>query len=96
MNVTQPNPSNSILRLIRQWLDSTKIHHPWLAHWLCKLIPAQCPFARDIRVWGDRIQFNIPPLCKLNPFYDELMSLRFRALSYLADECQQDINRYIY
>ncbi|MDY7024694.1 MAG: Mo-dependent nitrogenase C-terminal domain-containing protein, partial [Cyanobacteriota bacterium] len=37
---------------------------------------------------------HIPPLCKLNPVYDELISLRFRALCYLADECGEDITPY--
>ena len=60
---------------------------------ICNLIPAQCPFARDISLFGQTL-FTIPPLCKINPVYDELMELRFRALSYLADQCGEDINQY--
>jgi hypothetical protein len=42
---------------------------------------------------GHRL-FHIPPLCKLNPLYQELVSLRFRALCYLADDCGQDVRAY--
>ncbi|MFM7714540.1 MAG: Mo-dependent nitrogenase C-terminal domain-containing protein, partial [Microcystis sp.] len=27
--------------------------------------------------------------------YEQLVGLRFRALSYLADDCQEDISEYI-
>jgi hypothetical protein len=47
------------------------------------IIPDSCPFARKLNVMGLTIQ--IPPLCKLNPFYGRLMVLRFNALSYLAN-----------
>ncbi|MDJ0677427.1 MAG: Mo-dependent nitrogenase C-terminal domain-containing protein [Calothrix sp. MO_167.B42] len=78
---------------IRQWLNSLEIHNPELAHTLCKLIPAQCPFERDIVVLGRKI-LHIPPMCKLNPLYEEFVSLRFKALCYLADECGEDITAY--
>ncbi|MEG4573512.1 Mo-dependent nitrogenase C-terminal domain-containing protein [Microcoleus sp. N3A4] len=39
---------------------------PQLARWLCQLIPAQCPFDRDIQLLGHHV-FQIPPMCKLNP-----------------------------
>jgi hypothetical protein len=39
--------------------------------------------------------FHTPPLCELNPFYDEFVSLRFRALSYLADVCGENVDKYI-
>ncbi|MFO5437948.1 MAG: Mo-dependent nitrogenase C-terminal domain-containing protein, partial [Dolichospermum sp.] len=64
-----------------------------LAHRLCKLIPAQCPFERDIKLFGKTL-FHIPPLCKLNPLYEELVGLRFRAMCYLADTCGEDISQY--
>lgn len=44
-------------------------------------------------VWGRT--YHIPPLCKLNPLYNEVMALRFRALSYLSDTCGEDITPYI-
>jgi hypothetical protein len=78
---------------IRQWLDSLQIHNAELAHTLCKLIPAQCPFERDIMLFGRKL-FHIPPMCKLNPLYEEVVSLRFKAMCYLADECGEDITAY--
>jgi hypothetical protein len=45
------------------------------------LIPASCPFARDLTLFG--LVFHIPPLCKYNPFYDDLMKLRFDSLEFL-------------
>jgi hypothetical protein len=58
-----------------------------------KMIPAQCPFERDIKIFG-RTVAHIPPLCKLNPLYDQLVGLRFRALCYLVDVCGEDIQAY--
>lgn len=78
---------------LRKWLDSWEINNSQTAHRICKLIPSQCPFARKITLWGKTI-LTIPPLCKLNPLYTEVMTLRFRALSYLAEECGEDISNY--
>lgn len=77
----------------RKWLTQIQIDNAEFAHFLCKKIPAQCPFERDVKV-GSLTLFHIPPLCKLNPFYEELVGLRFRALCYLADECGLDISVY--
>lgn len=81
------------LHPIRQWLNGLEIRNVALAHLICKIIPVQCPFARDICLFG-YISIRIPPLCKLNPLYEEVVSLRFRALCYLADECNTDVRRY--
>lgn len=81
-----------LLYPLRHWLNRTPIDSPKLAHRLCRLIPAQCPFERDIHVLGHH--FHIPPLCKLNPLYEEVVGLRFRALCYLADECGEDVAPY--
>ncbi|MDB9313116.1 Mo-dependent nitrogenase C-terminal domain-containing protein [Spirulina sp. CS-785/01] len=81
------------LHPLKQWLETLPIQSPKLAHRLCQLIPAQCPFERDITVFG-KVLFHIPPLCKLNPFYEQFVSLRFRALCYLADDCGEDISMY--
>lgn len=78
---------------LRKWLNKIKINDPKLAHRLCKMIPSQCPFARTIQIKG-RTLLKIPPLCKLNPLYEDLMTLRFRALCYLADECAEDVSKY--
>jgi hypothetical protein len=58
------------------------------------MIPAQCPFERDINLFGRKIA-HIPPLCKLNPLYEQFVGLRFRSLSYLADDCGEDVSEYI-
>ncbi len=94
--IAQPVPTKPALDLwqpIRTWLDRVQVHNVEQAHQLCRLIPAQCPFERDVKVFGHTL-FHIPPLCKLNPLYDELIALRFRALCYLADECGEDISAY--
>ena len=88
-----PKPTFDILRPLRQWLDSIAVRNPKLAHRLCKLIPAQCPFERDVKLFGHTL-FHIPPMCKLNPLYEEVVMLRFRALCYLADECGEDVTQY--
>lgn len=83
----------SPLQPLRQWLDTLEIRNPDVAKQICQLIPAQCPFERTIRLFG-RTLFHIPPLCKLNPLYEQFVGLRFRALCYLADECGEDISAY--
>lgn len=83
-----------LLKPVRNWLDNIKIQNPQIAHSVARLIPAQCPFERDINLFGHTVA-HIPPLCKLNPLYDEFVGLRFRALCYLADECGEDIQAYI-
>ncbi len=88
-----PKLSFNILRSLRQWLNQIEVSNPKLAHRLCKLIPAQCPFERDVKFFGHTL-FHIPPLCKLNPVYEEVVVLRFRALCYLADECGEDVTPF--
>ncbi|BAS55891.1 MULTISPECIES: Mo-dependent nitrogenase C-terminal domain-containing protein [Leptolyngbya] len=83
----------SLLRPIAEKLDNLEIHTAETAHFFCRLIPAQCPFERDVRFFG-RVLFHIPPMCKLNPFYEQLVGLRFKALCYLADVCGEDIAAY--
>ena len=78
---------------LRRWLDRIDVQNAKLAHSICKLIPAQCPFERDITVFGHTL-FHIPPMCKLNPVYDQVVALRFRALCYLADVCGEDVTPY--
>ncbi|MEC4893955.1 MAG: Mo-dependent nitrogenase C-terminal domain-containing protein [Oscillatoria sp. PMC 1051.18] len=87
------NQSIDWLYPLRQWLNQVKIENQWIAHLLCRTIPVQCPFERDIYLFGRKIA-HIPPLCKLNPLYEEVVGLRFRALCYLADECGEDIRCY--
>ncbi len=93
-----PHPTDSdhldVLNPVREWLDSMDVQDPKVAKLLCKVIPSQCPFERDIKVFGRKL-VHIPPLCKLNPLYEQLVGIRFRALSYLADDCGEDISEFI-
>ncbi|MEG3839554.1 Mo-dependent nitrogenase C-terminal domain-containing protein [Microcoleus sp. herbarium14] len=82
-----------LVQPVRKWLDRIAAGSPQVARWLCQLIPARCPFERDIQLLGHHL-FHIPPMCKLNPVYEELVGLRFRSLSFLADVCGEDVTRY--
>jgi hypothetical protein len=82
-----------LLHPVQEWLDHLEIRDRAVAHRLAKLIPAQCPFERDI-FWFGRCIVRIPPLCKLNPLYEQLVGLRFRALCCLADQWGEDISHY--
>lgn len=100
-NVSAPRPLNrfapqkqiDLLKPLRHLLAQMDIRDPELAHRLCQMIPSQCPFERDVKLFG-RTLFHIPPLCKLNPLYEDVVALRFRALCYLADECGEDVTHY--
>lgn len=91
--LTQILLHHDLLYPVREWLEGIEIHNRKLAHFLCKAIPAQCPFERDITLFG-RTLMHIPPMCKLNPLYEQVVTLRFKALCYLADECGEDIAVY--
>jgi Mo-dependent nitrogenase C-terminus len=98
MNMTSTSHQNShfwltLLEPIQQWLDHLEIHDRHIAHCIAKLIPAQCPFEQDIICFGRTIA-HVPPVCKLNPFYNQLVGLRFRALCCLADKWREDISTY--
>jgi hypothetical protein len=79
--------------VVCQWFDEIEVDNPKVAQLLCKVIPASCPFEREIKLF-DHTLFHIPPLCKLNPLYEQMVDLRFKALSYLADECGKDVAIY--
>ncbi|MBL1208914.1 Mo-dependent nitrogenase C-terminal domain-containing protein [Geminocystis sp. GBBB08] len=83
-----------LLKPVKKWLDGMDIHDPRVARFVCKMIPSDCPFERDITLFGRKI-VHIPPMCKLNPLYDQMVGLRFRSLSFLADDCQEDITPYL-
>ena len=82
-----------LVQPVRKWLDRIAVGDPQVARWLCQLIPARCPLERDIQLLGHHL-FHIPPMCKLNPLYEELVGLRFRSLSFLADVCGEDVTPY--
>jgi tellurite resistance protein len=90
---SQEESSVDVLGPVREWLDGMDMDDPRVARFVCKMVPPQCPFERDIKLFGHKI-VHIPPMCKLNPLYDQLVGLRFRALSYLADDCQEDVSKY--
>lgn len=92
-SITPSETEIDALHPVRDWLDKLEIQDPKVAQFLCKMIPSQCPFERDVKLFGHKL-VHIPPLCKLNPLYEQLVGLRFRALSYLADDCGEDVSEY--
>ena len=88
----QKTRSVSLLNPLRQHLKSITIKNAQQAHFVCGLIPARCPFERKIAL-NRRTLISIPPLCKLNPFYEEVSALRFNALTFLA-ETGEDVSQY--
>jgi Mo-dependent nitrogenase C-terminus len=89
-NAPTPTLLDTALKPVRNWLDGLEIRNRDTAHLLCKLIPAQCPFERDIVVFGRKVA-HIPPMCKLNPLYEQFVGLRFRSLCYLVDVCGESL-----
>jgi hypothetical protein len=92
--IISPRPLGrfDLLAPIRRWLNDFEVKDAQLAHHLCRVIPCQCAFERDLYLFGKTL--HIPALCKLNPLYEEVVYLRFRAMSYLADVCHEDISQY--
>jgi hypothetical protein len=86
-------PRSDRLTPIRHWIDRIDVRSPRLAHLICTLIPCTCPFEHKVTLFG--YGFHTPPLCELNPFYNEFVFLRFRALSYLSDVCGENVEKYI-
>ncbi|MBW4623260.1 MAG: Mo-dependent nitrogenase C-terminal domain-containing protein [Cyanosarcina radialis HA8281-LM2] len=82
-----------LLQPLRKWLEAIEVEDPKFARLLCKLIPSQCPFAKEIK-FCQRTILRIPPLCKLNPLYDQIVYLRFKALTYLVDVCGENVLLY--
>ncbi len=80
-------------QFLQQWLESLEIKEEQTARRIVQWIPAQCPFEREIQMFG-RVIFRIPALCKFNPLYEQLVGLRFRALCFLVDSCGEDITPY--
>jgi hypothetical protein len=90
VSIHPPKPSFNALNPLRRWMDNLKIEDPKLARLICQVIPAQCPFERDVMLFGRKVG-HIPPLCKINPLYEQLAGLRFRSLCYLVDVCGESI-----
>ncbi|MEN9279258.1 MAG: Mo-dependent nitrogenase C-terminal domain-containing protein [Gloeomargarita sp. DG_1_4_bins_134] len=77
---------------LRQALNGIEIRNSRMAHFLCRLIPSRCPFERTFYLGKYRIY--IPPLCRLNPLYEEVVALRMRALDYL-NALEVDVSPYL-
>jgi Mo-dependent nitrogenase C-terminus len=90
--LTRPKPSilDLFLKPVRSWIDSMEINDRETAYLVCKLIPGQCPFERDVVVLGRKLA-HIPPMCKINPLYEQFVGLRFRSLCYLVDVCGESM-----
>jgi tellurite resistance protein len=86
-------PQHDVLQPVKNWLDGWEVHDPRLARFVCKMIPPQCPFERDVVLFGRKI-VHIPAMCQINPLYEQLVGMRFRALCYLADDCKEDVSSY--
>ena len=52
-----------------------------LITFLAKVLPDSCPFAIRIVIFGVYL-FTIPPACKLNPLYEEIMTKKLELLGY--------------
>jgi hypothetical protein len=89
-SLTCPQSIKRLMQPIQLWLDGVEITDADAARLLYKIIPGQCPFERDLMMFGQTV-LHIPPLCKLNPFYDQLVGVRFRAMCYLVDECGESL-----
>ena len=92
-NNSRPKAKADWLAPLRNRLDNMEVKSSKVAHRICQLIPSQCPFEREVKVFG-RTLVKIPPMCKLNPLYNEVIGLRFRAICYLADVCGEDVSVY--
>ncbi len=94
LSPSQADASHSdLLHPLRTWMDGIQVRNPKVARFLCRMIPSQCPFERDVVLFGHKVM-HIPPMCKLNPLYDQVVGLRFRALSLLAEE-GEDTTQYV-
>ncbi|HAN47009.1 MAG TPA: nitrogenase [Cyanobacteria bacterium UBA8156] len=77
---------------LRQALNNIRVRRSRTAYLICRLIPSRCPFERRFYLGNHRI--DIPPLCHLNPCYNEVVALRMRALDYLT-ALEVDVSAYL-
>jgi hypothetical protein len=76
------------MRSLRNWITCFPITDIQTAKMICRLIPASCPFERNVKLLGRK--FHIPALCRLNPLYQELTILRFRAEIFLSADSNKN------
>ncbi len=76
---------------LKHWLDALNPGDERISSFIVHLIPSQCPFERDIVLFGRKL-VHIPPMCKINPLYEQLVALRFRCLGHLSVDEQLRIS----
>ena len=79
------------LDLLKQWLNDLDPRDERIPSFIVHLIPSQCPFERDIILFG-RKMVHIPPMCKINPLYEQLVALPFRCLGHFSVDEQLRIS----
>jgi hypothetical protein len=85
---TQATSAPDSFAALRGWIDRFEPQRPEMARLLVRLIPGRCPFERNVTVLGHQL-LHIPPLCKINPLYEEVAALRFRCLLFLESYGQR-------
>ncbi|WP_019499565.1 Mo-dependent nitrogenase C-terminal domain-containing protein [Pseudanabaena sp. PCC 6802] len=78
---------------IRNWMNGIAIKDAKTARLICQIVPSRCPFERDVSIFGRTI--HIPALCRINPLYEEVVALRLRSITYLSEECGENVTQYI-
>ena len=76
---------------LNQWLDDLDPRDERISSFIVQLIPSQCPFERDIILFGRKL-VHVPAMCKINPLYEQLVALRFRCLGHLSMDEQLRIS----
>ena len=59
--IHKPKSKIDIFAPLRKWLDSVEVKNSTLAHRICRSIPSQCPFEKEIKLFGRTI-VKIPPM----------------------------------
>ena len=76
---------------LKQWLDDLDLRDERISSFIVQLIPSQCPFERDIILFGRKL-VHVPAMCKINPLYEQLVALRFRCLGHIPMDEQLRIS----
>ena len=76
---------------LKQWLDDLDPRDERISSFIVQLIPSQCPFERDIILFGRKL-VHVPAMCKINPLYEQLVALRFRCLGHIPMDEQLRIS----
>lgn len=57
--------SSFFVSMLKERLDAIEITNQQMAYRICRWIPAQCPFEREVQFMGRRL-FRVPSLCHFN------------------------------